>query len=163
MKKSILSLVSLFATKISVVVILVLSNQQNNALAQSVDSLKLFPSEIPAGYVEVTEMLNKAYHPVLIYENNDLVSDNLGTIKNKTYQSLKGRGDKGTVFIIELEKPMENTDWLKPFLYGPSEMAPSAMHPEEFIIHDRFLIIWSFEINSKIKQISKEKIQRILL
>ena len=133
-----------------------------HAQSQTLDSLKLTTSEIPEGYTEVSTMLNKAFHPVIIYDNNDLVSDQLGEIKNKTYQSLKGRGDKGTVFIIELVKPMTDTNWVKPFLYGPSEMQPSAMHPEEFLIHGNFLIIWSFDYNSKIKKISMEKIKRIL-
>jgi len=133
-----------------------------HAQSQTLDSLKLSTSEIPEGYTEVSIMLNKAYHPVIIYENNDMFSDKLGEIKNKTYQSLKGRGDKGTVFIIELVQPMTDTNWVKPFLYGPSEMRPTAMHPEEFLIHGNFLIIWSFDFNSKIKKISMEKITRIL-
>jgi hypothetical protein len=130
------------------------------ASAQVFEKYKLLPAEIPAKYKASEEMLYKSIQPEIFYDNPDLYQGILGKVKSKDFQSFDGKGDQGTVLFFEYEDKVKGEGFLEGLLWGGSK--PTKEHPEEYLIKDNILIIWSFEKKSEIKNISRQKIKSTL-
>lgn len=133
----------------------------NTLLAQQFDSLKLTASEIPEGYQETSKREHKTPHAVSFYEQVELFESFVGKLKKKDLQSFSKKGDKGTIFYFEFEDEFKGSDFLEGLLWGQTGKA-TAKKPEEYYVKGKFLVIWSFELNSELKERSKKKIVSLL-
>ena|SRR5687768_10234560 len=124
------------------------------------DEFKLTEQEIPEKYKTSEEILAKSIQPKIFYNNPDLYEGILGSVKSKGFQSFESQEDKGTVFFFEYEEKVEGEGFLEGLLWGGTK--PTKDHPEEYLIKDNILIIWSFVRKSEIKDLSKQKIKRVL-
>jgi hypothetical protein len=128
--------------------------------SQTFDRLKLVDDEIPKEYKTTEEILSKAVQPKIFYDNPGLYENILGTVKSKDYQSFQSKDDEGTVFFFEYESKVDGEGFLEGLLWGGSK--PTKEHPEEYLIKDNILIIWSFVKKSEIRNLSRKKIKRLL-
>jgi len=127
------------------------------ARGQEIHKLKLTDAEIPAGYKASPKMLCKSVQAASFYAQTDLYESMLGTVKNKAYQSFAFKGDKGTILYLEYEEDFAGEAFLQGLLWGESDK-PTKAHPEEYLIQGRYLIIWSFAPDSRLKKVSKAKV-----
>ncbi|HCW09349.1 MAG TPA: hypothetical protein DGG95_18490 [Cytophagales bacterium] len=125
--------------------------------AQVFEKFKLKESEIPKEYKITDKTLFKSIQPKLFYDNPDLYKSILGSVKSKEYQSFESANDEGTVVFFEYEKNVDSTGFLEGLLWGGSK--PTREHPEEYLIKDNILIIWSFSKKSPIKKLLMEKVK----
>lgn len=85
----------------------------------------------------------------------------MGTVKSKQIQSFKNKGDSGSIMYFEFEHTFKGDRFLQGLLWG-KEGQPTDERPEEYLAKGKFLIIWSFRPDSKIKEKSETKIEAIL-
>jgi hypothetical protein len=133
----------------------------NSLFAQQLDSLKLLASEIPEGYQETTKREYKTPHAVSFYEQVELYQSFVGKLKKKDMQSFHKKGDKGTIFYFEFESEFEGAAFLDGLLWGQEGKA-SSKKPEEYFAKEKFLVIWSFDLKSELKEVSRTKITSVL-
>jgi hypothetical protein len=124
---------------------------------QVFEKYKLLPAEIPEKYRMSEKMLCKSIQPKIFYDNPDLYQGILGTVKSKDFQSFDSKDDQGTALFFEYENRVEGEGFLEGLLWGGSK--PTKEHPEEYLIKDNILIIWSFTKKSEVKNISRQKIK----
>ena len=127
---------------------------------QGIEKLKLIDSEVPDKYKATDEMLYKSIQAGTFYEQTDIYGALIGKVKNKTYQSYKGKDDKGTIYYYEFEEKFEGRDFLEGLIWGGKN--PTKSHPEEIFVKDNILVIWSFVDKSELKKISKDKVTTLL-
>jgi hypothetical protein len=128
---------------------------------QTLDSLKLTLNETPEKYKTIDETLCKSIQAKILFDKPEMYSFILGSLKEKTFQSFQSANDEGSILYFEFEEDItEAKGFLAGLVWGGNK--PTKEHPEEFIIRDKLLIIWSFSKSSELKNISKEKIERIL-
>jgi hypothetical protein len=126
-------------------------------VAQKLDSLKLSAKEIPANYKATDNLLCKSIQVELLYENPEVYKSMMGNVVRKEFQSFQSDNDEGTILYIEYEKNIEGwKGFLDGLLWGGNK--PTKDHPEEYIIKNNILVIWSFQKKSEIKAISKAKV-----
>ena len=90
-----------------------------------------------------------------------MYSSILGKVTKKDFQTLVGKEDQGSILYFEFEKPLEMDAFLGGLLWGESSK-PTKAHPEEIKVKDKILIVWSFNKDSQIKALSKEKVLKRL-
>lgn len=133
----------------------------NSLVAQQLDSLKLFPADVPEGYQETSKHEYKTVHAVSFYEQVELYESFVGKLKRKAMQSFNKKGDKGTIFYFEFESDFEGAAFLDGLLWGQEGKA-SAKKPEEYFANGKFLVIWSFDLKSELKEVSRRKVTSVL-
>jgi hypothetical protein len=131
------------------------------SFGQSIDSLKLNESEIPAGYTKSDKLLCVTPHATSFYDQSDLYEAFLGKVKKKEFQSFTKKGDKGSIIYFEFEKEFKGQAFLDGLLWG-QDSKPTKSEPDEYYTKGNILIIWSFNLKSEIKEISKTKTKNIL-
>jgi hypothetical protein len=131
------------------------------SFSQKIDSLKLYDSQIPAGYLQSSKLLCKTVHAYSFYEQTDLYAAFLGNLVKKDFQSFEKKGDKGSILFFEFEKDFTGEAFLEGLLWGNAGK-PTKQNSDEYLVKGRFLIIWSFNLDSELKKTSKEKIISIL-
>jgi|SRR6185369_2277806 len=131
------------------------------SFGQIIDSLKLSSIEIPKGYSNSDKLICKTVHAQLFYEQTDLYSSILGTVVKKDFQSFESKGDKGSILYFEFDKDFQGESFLQGLLWG-DENKPTKKEPDEYFIKGKFLVIWSFSLDSEIKKVSKDKVIKLL-
>lgn len=132
------------------------------SVAQDFDNLKLSESEIPAGYSRPAKILCKTVHSVLFYDQTDIYSTFLGSVVKKDFQAFEKKGDKGSILYFEFDRDFTSEVFLEGLLWGDAGK-PTKHKPDDYIVKGKFLIIWSFGLDSEIKKISKAKLTQYLL
>jgi hypothetical protein len=131
------------------------------SFGQTIDSLKLNDTEIPAGYSKSTEMLCVTPHACSFYNQTDLYETFLGKITKKEFQSFDKKGDIGTILYFEFDKDFKGQSFLGALLWGQGKK-PTKSEPDDYYAKGNILIIWSFNLKSELKQISKAKVTKLL-
>ncbi|HWK03516.1 MAG TPA: hypothetical protein VNS58_07785 [Puia sp.] len=131
------------------------------SFGQSIDSLKLTDTEIPAGYSKSDELLCVTPHASSFYDQTDLYAGFLGKVTRKEFQSFGKKGDKGSILYFEFEKDFKGEGFLKGLLWG-QESKPTRSEPDEYYVKGKILVIWSFNLKSELKAISKAKVTRLM-
>jgi hypothetical protein len=126
------------------------------ANGQAFEKLKLVNTEVPEKYKETDQMLYKSIQAGLFYKQTELYESLIGKVRSKEFQSFESKDDDGGIYYYEFEKDFEQEGFLEGLLWGGRK--PSKDHPEEYIVKDNILIIWSFVAKSELKEISKKKI-----
>jgi hypothetical protein len=128
---------------------------------QSMDSLKLSDSEVPSGYVKSDQIICVTPHGCSFYDQTEVFESMLGKVVKKEFQSYDKKGDRGSILYLEFEKEFTGQPFLNGLLWG-KEMKPTKAEPDEYYSKGKFLIIWSFNLKSELKPISKAKVARLL-
>jgi hypothetical protein len=131
-----------------------------SASGQAIDNLKLTMAEIPEKYKPTDKMLYHSIQAGLFYKQTDLYESFIGKIKAKEFQAFENKDDWGTIYYFEFEDKFEDETFLSGLLWGGKK--PTKEHPEEFLVKDNILIIWSFISKSELKKISRDKVNLIL-
>lgn len=131
-----------------------------NLFSQSLEKLKLSSEELPKEYTLTKETQCKSIQACTFYKQTDLYSSFLGKTKSKEIQNFKSEKDSGSIMYLEFEKDFDGEGFLKGLLWGSDQ--PSKLHPEEFIVKGKILIIYSFEKESELKKLSQNKIKLLL-
>ena len=124
---------------------------------QTIDSLKLKDTEIPVGYSKSNKLLCVTPHADSFYNQTDLYETFLGKVTKKEFQSFNKKGDKGSILYFEFEEEFKGQTFLNGLLWG-QESEPTKSEPDEYFVKGNILIIWSFNLKSELKQISKTKV-----
>ncbi len=127
---------------------------------QSIDSLRLNDSEIPIGYAKSNELLCKTPHALSIYQQMDMFESFLGKLEHKDFQSFEKKGDSGSILYFQFQKDFTGQGFLDGLLWG-SDGKPSKSEPDEYFAKGNILVVWSFNLKSNLKSISKEKVERL--
>jgi hypothetical protein len=131
------------------------------SFGQAIDSLKLADSEIPAEYSKSNEMFCVTPHACSLYNQSDLFETFIGKVVKKEFQSFSAKGDKGTIIYFQFEKEFKGQSFLEPLLWGEGKK-PSKSEPDDYYAKGNILILWSFNIKSDLKKISKAKVTQLL-
>ncbi len=132
-----------------------------NTSAQTFEKIKLAENEVPAEYKITEKQKCISIQACSFYNQIDLYSSFIGKVKLKEIQSFESKDDNGSIMYFEFEDYFLGESFLIGLLYGKS-MKATKEHPDEYFIKGKFLIMWSFEQNSELKRISKEKIKLLL-
>ncbi len=127
---------------------------------QDLDRLKLTATEVPEKYKATEKMLYKSIQAGTFYAQTNLYESFIGKIKNKEFQSYESPKDNGAIYYYEFEKDFEATEFVEGLLWGGDR--PTKAHPEEYLVKNNILIIWSFVDKSELKRISKDKLLALL-
>lgn len=120
--------------------------------------LFLTSEELPEGY-KITDDINcKSIQASIIFEKPETYAMLIGNVKSKSFQSFKSKKDSGSILYFEFEEPFDKTGFLEGLLWGGGK--PTSAHPEEYLVKDNLLIIWSLSKKSAIKRLSKSKIEK---
>jgi hypothetical protein len=128
---------------------------------QSIDSLKLTDSEMPAGYTKSNELLCKTPHALSLYQQMDMFESFLGKLDHKDFQSFEKKGDSGSILYFQFQKDFTGQGFLDGLLWG-SDGKPSKSEPDEYFVKGNILIVWSFNYKSNLKSISRQKVEKFL-
>jgi hypothetical protein len=131
------------------------------SFGQTVDSLKLNETEIPAGYSTSDKLICVTPHASSFYNETDLYETFLGKVTKKQFQSFEKNGEKGSILYFEFEKEFTGQGFIEGLLWG-QHAKPTKFEPDEYYAKGNILIIWSFNLKSELKQISKTKVTRLL-
>lgn len=131
------------------------------SFAQTIDSLKLSDTEVPTGYLKSNKLLCVTSHASSFYDQTDLYETFLGKVTKKEFQSFEKKGDKGSILYFEFENEFKGQGFLNGLLWG-QDTKPTKSEPDEYYAKGKILIIWSFNLKSELKQISKSKIIKLL-
>ena len=124
------------------------------------ENYKLNKADLPDGYKFTSKLNCKSIQANTFYEQAEsLYGIILGEVEYKDFQSFKGKKDTGSILYFQFKEKFKNDSFLKNYLWGEKNK-PNKKHPEDFIItNDNILIIWSTDLDSKIKLISKNKVK----
>jgi hypothetical protein len=128
---------------------------------QSIDSLKLSDAEIPSGYSKSDQIICVTPHGCSFYDQTDLYESMFGKVVKKEFQSFYKKGDRGSILYLEFEKEFNGQSFLNGLLWG-QESKPTKAEPDEYYSKGKILVIWSFNLKSELKLISKAKITQLL-
>ena len=131
------------------------------SFAQGVEPLKLTEEEVSEDYLKTDKLLCKSIQAALFYKSPEMYSMMLGDVVEKGYQSYEKKGDKGTVLYFIFDKDITDNAFIPGLLWG-SAGKPTKAHPEEYIAQGNTLVIWSFDKDSTVKKLSKEKVAKTL-
>jgi hypothetical protein len=127
------------------------------SFGQSFDSLKLNEAEIPAGYSVSDKLLCATPYACSFYEQVSLYESFLSKVVRKEFQSFNKKGDRGSILYFEFDKDFNEQAFLNGLLWGQSAK-PTKGKSDEYYVLGHFLIIWSFELTSDLKEVSKSKV-----
>ncbi len=131
------------------------------ASGQSLEGLQLKGSEIPVGYTVSKAVTCINNQTCTFYEKTELYTMILGPLVRKDIQTFKSKDDSGSVMYFEFKGPFKGSDFLNTLLWGASKK-PSVQHPEQYIVKNNLLVIWSFKAESRIQAISQQKVKMML-
>ena len=129
-----------------------------NIFAQKTEKMILFENEIPKEYKITENNQCKSMQATLLFKNPEMYEMIYGKIKSKKIQNFENPEDSGSVLYIEFEKNFKSESFIKGLIWGKSKN-PTDKNPEEILVKNNILVIWSFDKKSKLKEISKKKIE----
>lgn len=132
-----------------------------NIFSQTLADLKLKNKEIPKGYTLNDGNICVTPQSCTFYNDIETYSNIVGTLKSKAIQSFKNKTDRGSIMYFEFEHTFKGDRFLQGLLWG-KEGQPTDERPEEYLAKGKFLIIWSFHPDSKIKEKSEAKMETLL-
>lgn len=147
--------------KIKISLFVVFLSFSANLLGQTLTDLKLKPKEIPKSYTLSDGNICITPQTCTFYNDIETYANIVGTLKSKSIQSFKSKGDRGSIMYFEFEHVFKGDRFLQGLLWGKNGQ-PSDEHPEEYLAKGKFLIIWSFRPDSPVKEKSETKIDAIL-
>lgn len=147
--------------KIKISLFVVFLSFSANLLGQTLTDLKLKPKEIPKSYTLSDGNICITPQACTFYNDIETYANIVGTLKSKSIQSFKSKGDRGSIMYFEFEHVFKGDRFLQGLLWGKNGQ-PSDEHPEEYLAKGKFLIIWSFRPDSPVKEKSETKIDAIL-
>jgi hypothetical protein len=127
----------------------------------NIDSLKLSDNQIPIGYSKSSELLCVTPHATSIYSQTDMYETFLGKVAKKEFQSFSKKGDDGSILYFEFDKEFAGQTFLDGLLWG-QDSKPTKLEPDEYYSKGNILVIWSLNLKSEIKKISKAKVLKLL-
>lgn len=129
--------------------------------SQTIADLKLKNKEIPKGYTFNDGNICVTPQACNFYTDIETYSNIVGIVKSKQIQSFKNKADSGSIMYFEFEHTFKGDRFLQGLLWG-KDGQPTDERPEEYLAKGKFLIIWSFHPDSKIKEKSEAKIEALL-
>lgn len=129
--------------------------------SQTLADLKLKNKEIPKGYTFNDGNICVTPQACNFYTDIETYSNIVGIVKSKQIQSFKNKADSGSIMYFEFEHTFKGDRFLQGLLWG-KDGQPTDERPEEYLAKGKFLIIWSFHPDSKIKEKSEAKIEALL-
>ena len=129
--------------------------------SQTIADLKLKTKEIPKGYtlsdghICITPQACNFYNDIATFSNF------VGTVKSKSIQSFKSKKDSGSIMYFEFDHTFKGDKFLQGLLWG-KDGQPTDEHPEEYVVKGKFLIIWSLQADSPLKEKSETKVETLL-
>lgn len=129
--------------------------------SQTLADLKLKNKEIPKGYTFNDGNICVTPQACNFYTDIETYSNIVGIVKSKQIQSFKNKADSGSIMYFEFEHTFKGDRFLQGLLWG-KDGQPTDERPEEYLAKGKFLIIWSFHPESKIKEKSEAKIEALL-
>ncbi|RED26182.1 hypothetical protein BD847_0095 [Flavobacterium cutihirudinis] len=132
-----------------------------NVFSQTLADLKLKPKEIPKNYTLNDGNICITPQACTFYNDIETYSNIVGTVKNKSIQSFRSKGDRGSIMYFEFEHVFKGDRFLQGLLWG-KDGQPTDEHPEEYIAKGKFLIIWSLRSDSPLREKSEAKIETLL-
>jgi hypothetical protein len=128
--------------------------------AQAFDKLKLAESEIPSGYKLTDDPQCISIQACTFYKNPGMYSAIIGKVKSKDIQNFENKKDGGSIMYFEFEKKFEMEGFLEGLFWG--EDKPTRAHPEQILVKDKILIVYSFPLESNMVELSKKKVEKEL-
>ena len=129
-----------------------------NIFSQKIEKIKLTELEIPKEYKLTENSQCKSIQANLLFKNPEMYEMIYGKIKSKEIQNFKSSQDSGSILYLKFENDFENENFIKGLIWGKSKK-PTNGNPEEIFIKKNTVIIWSFEKESVLKELSKKKIE----
>jgi len=123
-------------------------------------------AELPKGMRRVHGDHPASFHAWFFYEDpshEGYLSPPIPVPKGKTYFSFVAKkGVPGTVYLFEYDEdgPRDAIAYLKGLLRGVESEHPTEEHPEEVIVHGRFLILISFPLGDPAAEWFKERLRK---
>ena len=129
-----------------------------NIFSQKIEKIKLTKLEIPKEYKLTENSQCKSIQANLLFKNPEMYQMIYGKIKSKEIQNFESSQDSGSILYLEFEKDFESENFIKGLIWGKSKK-PTDGNPEEIFVKKNTVIIWSFEKESVLKELSKKKIE----
>lgn len=128
--------------------------------------IQLTQDELLSGYRFVPDMQAEPemLYVINFYDGLIAYADRLGSVVQKSYQSVEGPGgDKGVIMYIEFDRPLDASTYtyLKKLFWG-EKMTPSSLYSPEFFMSANHLVVWCLPMQSRIKEISQRKLFDLL-
>jgi len=147
--------------KIGVMILTIALFISGNLAAQEIfEKMILTTADLPQDYIFVEALNCKSIQAQILYDKPETYAIIIGKLASKQSQSFIGNKDIGSILFFEFEKPFEQAGFLEALLWEGRK--PTKEHPETFLVKDNILIIWSTSKKSKVKSISKAKIEGVL-
>lgn len=128
-----------------------------NIFSQKIEKMKLLENEIPAEYKISEKNQCKSIQASTLFENPEMYEMIYGKIKSKKIQNFENTKDSGSILYLEFEKNFKGESFIQGLIWGGNKK-PTNENPEEILVKDKILIIWSFNRESELKNLSKKKI-----
>jgi hypothetical protein len=136
MKKTLLLLTALFCFSMSF------------SQTITVDSLKIKSESISEEHTVLKELQCQSIQSKLLYDNPSMYSFILGNVKEKGYQTIKFKGQTGSILYFIFDKETSGSKgFIEGLLWGGSK--PTKEHPEEIIMYGNVMIIISYPYKSE--------------
>ena len=129
--------------------------------SQTIADLKLKTKEIPKGYTLSDGHICITPQACNFYNDIGTFSNFVGTVKSKSIQSFKSKKDSGSIMYFEFDHTFKGDKFLQGLLWG-KDGQPTDEHPEEYVAKGKFLIIWSLQADSPLKEKSETKVETLL-
>lgn len=129
-----------------------------NIVAQNTEKIVLLENEIPKEYKITENNQCKSIQATLLFKTPEMYEMIYGKIKSKKVQNFENPKDSGSVLYVEFEKKFESESFIRGLIWGESKN-PTKKNPEEIMVKNNILVIWSFDKNSRLKEISKKKVE----
>ena len=128
--------------------------------AQTLEKMKLVPSEFPTGFQLTEDPQCISIQACSFYDSPEIYEGFMGKIKEKAIQNFVNGKDSGCIMYFEFEKKFEMQSFLQGLLWGGKKA--TAEHPEEIYINDKWLLIYSFPLKNTLKEVSIAKVVTVL-
>lgn len=147
--------------KINILLLAFFTLLTTNVSSQAIADLKLTNKEIPKSYTLSDGNICITPQACTFYNDIETYSNIVGKVKSKAIQSFKSNGDRGSIMYFEFEHTFKGERFLQGLLWGKAG-EPTKERPEEYIANGKFLVIWSLQPDSPIKEKSETKVEGIL-
>ena len=147
--------------KITIALSILFLSFTTTMFSQTLADLKLKNKEIPKGYTFNDGNICVTPQACNFYNDIETYSNIVGIVKSKQIQSFKNKADSGSIMYFEFEHTFKGDRFLQGLLWG-KDGQPTDERPEEYLAKGKFLIIWSFHPDSKIKEKSEAKVEALL-
>ncbi|MBK8291918.1 MAG: hypothetical protein IPK96_14295 [Flammeovirgaceae bacterium] len=113
-----------------------------STLGQGLDKLKLTDGEVPEKYKSTDKMLYKSIQAGTFYEQTDLYESFVGKLRIRNFNPMRVKMTKEQSITMSLKEEFTQEGFLEGLIWGGKK--PTKAHPEEYLVKDNILIIWSF-------------------